>query len=65
MYVVDGGWSEWEDISECSSTCGTAFKEQNRTCTEPPSACGGLPCIGNDHRLALCNNTCCPGLLTM
>ena len=64
-YEVDGGWSEWEDISECTASCGTAFKEQNRTCTEPPTSCGGLPCIGSDHRLTLCNTTCCPGLLAI
>ena len=62
MYIVDGGWSEWEDISECTASCGTSLKEQNRTCDNPPPSCGGLPCIGNDHRITLCNTTCCPGL---
>lgn len=64
-YAVDGGWSEWDDISNCSSSCGVAFKEQKRFCSEPPTSCGGVPCTGSDHRIALCDTTCCPGLLSV
>ena len=51
--------------SECTASCGLPLKEQNRFCSEPPPSCGGLSCIGNDHRLALCGITCCPGLFVM
>ena len=65
LATVDGGWSEWEDISECTASCGPSLKEQNRSCSEPSTSCGGLPCIGNDHRFTLCDTTCCLGLLVV
>ena len=64
LVIVDGGWSEWEDTTECTGSCGLSLKEQNRSCSEPPPSCGGWPCIGNDHRLTLCDTTCCPGLFS-
>jgi len=60
--AVDGSWSEWEDISPCSKTCGGGFKLQNRSCTEPSFSCGGVPCVGSDHRTVLCSEICCPGV---
>ena len=64
VYVADGGWSEWKDISECSGTCGEGIKVQIRSCSEPPSSCGGKYCEGPDLQFVPCNvSACCPGLL--
>ena len=69
MYIlntlVNGGWSGWEDATdaECSRSCGTGFKKQVRSCTNPLPQCGGEPCEGSDNRTIACNEQCCPGLL--
>ena len=62
MYIVDGGWNEWKDISPCHATCGQGLKAQSRSCSEPRSSCGGKPCVGPDFKFAACNiSSCCPG----
>ena len=65
VYVADGGWSEWKEISGCSATCGEGIiKVQIRSCSEPPSSCGGKYCEGPDLQFVPCNvPACCPGLL--
>lgn len=65
VYIVDGKWSEWIDITECAVTCGEGTKVQSRSCSEPPSSCGGMHCVGDDIRKVPCNiSSCCPGLYT-
>ena len=62
--VADGGWSEWKDTLECSVTCGEGIKAQIRSCSEPPSSCGGKNCEGPNLQFVPCNvSACCPGLL--
>ena len=65
VYIVDGGWSEWKEISGCPATCGEdIIKVQIRSCSEPPSSCGGKYCEGPDLQFIPCNvSACCPGLL--
>ena len=63
-YIVDGGWSDWKDISQCFGTCGEGVKVQSRSCSEPPMSCNGKHCNGSDLQLVACNvSSCCPGLL--
>ena len=63
VHIVDGGWSSWINISECSVTCGKGVKVQSRSCTEPPKSCGGIDCIGEDIQLQPCSvSSCCPGV---
>jgi len=39
--AVNGNYSEWEEASECTVTCGGGTKILERTCTNPPpSNCG-------------------------
>ena len=54
IFVVNGGWSEWKNISVCSATCG-GVKPQSRSCSEPPRSCGGKACEGKDLRFIPCN----------
>ena len=48
-------FTEWEDISVCSATCGLGHKEQSRKCK-------GLArdCIGETKRMKLCEIRPCP-----
>ena len=62
MIIVDGGWSEWKDISPCYADCGKGVKAQSRSCSEPPSLCGGQKCNGTSIQFVTCNvSSCCPG----
>ncbi len=57
--VVDGGWSDFGDWSECSATCGGAIKERRRTCTSPPPSNGGACCVGDNVEAERCNTESC------
>ncbi|XP_041482111.1 mucin-17-like isoform X2 [Lytechinus variegatus] len=56
---VDGGWSEYGNLSDCSRTCGTGVQIRSRTCTNPSPQWGGMPCIGDSHQYILCNEELC------
>ena len=60
MFLVDGGWSDWQNVTNCSTTCGEGVITQQRTCTQPSPSCGGRECLGENITNVSCNN-CCPG----
>ena len=61
MYIVNGGWSEWE-YGPCTKTCGGGTMSMIRKCNNPEPSCGGNDCIGSSSVFdAPCNNLCCPG----
>ena len=60
-YLVDGGWSEWQNVTECSATCGKGVITQQRTCTQPSPSCGGRDCVGENTTNVSCNK-CCTGM---
>ncbi|CAH1243400.1 TIE1 [Branchiostoma lanceolatum] len=43
---VNGGWSEWDDWSLCSVSCGNGTRTRTRTCDSPSPAHGGQDCAG-------------------
>ena len=52
----------WGDWGECSVTCGGGTQTRNRSCTNPPVAHGGRPCVGPTEMTQDCNNDVfCPG----
>ena len=59
--LVDGGWSEWQNVTECSATCGEGVITQQRTCTQPSPSCGGRDCVGENTTNVSCTE-CCPGM---
>ncbi|XP_053349644.1 SCO-spondin [Clarias gariepinus] len=59
---VDCGWSEWTSWSSCSRTCDVGIRRRYRSATNPPSAFGGLPCIGDRVELDTCSITPCSGV---
>jgi len=59
---VDGGYSEWTDLSECTVTCGGGVQERSRECTNPKPANGGRNCegLGPSMESQECNTQACP-----
>ena len=57
-FAVDGGYSEWTDLSECTVTCGGGVQE----CTNPKPANGGRSCegLGPAMESQECNTQACP-----
>ncbi|VDI60497.1 Hypothetical predicted protein [Mytilus galloprovincialis] len=53
-FVVDGGWSDWEN-STCSVTCGEGTTTMTRTCNNPIPSGGGNNCSGESIDTASCN----------
>ncbi|KAI8508970.1 hypothetical protein Bbelb_128180 [Branchiostoma belcheri] len=51
---VDGGWSEWDDWSPCSVTCGNGTRTRTRTCDNPSPAYGGRDCEGAASETQTC-----------
>ena len=54
MYrLVNGGYSDWSELSKCSVTCGYGRQTQTRTCTNPsPKGYGAKDCkeLGQPQR---------------
>ena len=61
LFTVDGEWSEWEEVTECSADCGGGIVTKWRNCSDPSPSCGGRHCQGDDITNASCNTHCCPG----
>ena len=57
---VHGGWSGYEDWSECSKECGPGTKTRTRTCSKPVPAHGGDTCVGDSTETQSCNTKDCP-----
>ena len=61
LFLVDGNWSKWQNVTECSTTCGEGVITQQRTCTQPSPNCGGKDCVGENLAKVSCAK-CCPGM---
>ncbi|GMT24420.1 hypothetical protein PFISCL1PPCAC_15717 [Pristionchus fissidentatus] len=53
---LDGGWSEWEGWSECSSLC---ISKRQRSCTQPSPLNGGNDCGGERIDTIPCSSGIC------
>lgn len=60
-YTVNGGYSNWQEWSPCSSTCGQGFQERNRLCNNPEPVNGGRSCSGPRIDSRKCHAGLCPG----
>lgn len=58
LVAIDGGYTEWSDYSECSTSCGDGIKTRTRTCTAPEPENGGLDCQGPSTETAPCSKPC-------
>ncbi|XP_066915848.1 uncharacterized protein [Clytia hemisphaerica] len=58
---IDGGWSAWTQVSECSATdCKGGYKVYYRFCNTPPKLYGGRDCPGERVRKKDCTLQDCP-----
>ena len=53
--VVDGGWTDFGDWSECSNPCADGVRTRQRTCTNPAPAHGGTDCVGEPKEIQGCD----------
>ena len=53
-FLVDGGWSDWNLIGNCSGTCGDGQQSKVRTCTNPSKAGSGADCVGSSTGQGIC-----------
>ncbi|XP_019643716.1 PREDICTED: coadhesin-like [Branchiostoma belcheri] len=59
---VNGGWSDWDQWSNCSVTCGVGTETRDRTCTNPAPENGGVDCDGSAQETRSCDTgLSCPG----
>ena len=61
-YVVDGGWSNWSAVKNCSEHCGGGDIVKTRNCSNPAPLCGGKDCNGTTVIIEKCNTMDCIGL---
>ncbi|XP_071953956.1 SCO-spondin-like isoform X2 [Antedon mediterranea] len=59
---VNGAWTLWSEWSSCSVTCAGGTRDRTRTCTNPATAWGGIPCPEDDEtqQSETCNMFPCP-----
>ena len=61
--IVDGGWGDWKEWSECPVSCGGADNTRTRACDNPAPAHGGADCVGDASETGRCNENPCPSRL--
>ena len=61
--LVDGGYSDWSEWSDCSASCGGGSQVKVRTCTNPSPRNGGIDCkvLGESQIERSCNPEPCDG----
>ena len=61
LYIVAGGWTQFQDWTPCSASCGNGTHSRHRTCTSPSPDSEGEPCVGLETETKSCNPEPCPG----
>uniref|UniRef100_A0A3Q2CI98 Uncharacterized protein n=1 Tax=Cyprinodon variegatus TaxID=28743 RepID=A0A3Q2CI98_CYPVA len=60
LFVVTGGWTAWNEWSQCSTSCGGGLMSRQRECLNPAPQNGGKPCAGEATDYKACNKQPCP-----
>ncbi len=58
--IVNGNWSEFLPLEECSVTCGEGTQLAERQCNNPPPKNDGTSCQGESQRTQKCHKDPCP-----
>jgi hypothetical protein len=58
--AIDGAWSEWSEVGDCSLECGGGLQQYIRKCDKPDPENGGAECEGDDSQYKTCNDSPCP-----
>ncbi|CAG2206584.1 unnamed protein product [Mytilus edulis] len=53
--MVDGSWSDWDNWTECSVSCGNGTIQRWRACADPLPDNGGKMCEGSDTEIEICS----------
>ncbi|XP_052070045.1 sushi, von Willebrand factor type A, EGF and pentraxin domain-containing protein 1-like isoform X2 [Mytilus californianus] len=53
--MVDGSWSDWDNWTECSASCGNGTIQRQRACADPLPDNGGKVCEGPDTEIEVCS----------
>jgi len=56
---IDGGWTDFTAWSSCSKKCDSGITFRTRTCTQPATMYGGVPCAGDKREQKACNTQVC------
>ena len=54
--IVDGGWTQWSEWSECVGSCFNGTRTRQRSCTKPEPKNEGRKCRGAEVE----ENRCLP-----
>lgn len=58
---INGGWSDWENETECDKDCGDdSTRKQVRMCNNPMPSNKGQECKGESTRIVECDLPDCP-----
>ncbi len=64
MLQVHGGWSNWQPLDVCSTTCGNGVQRMIRYCDSPAAQNGGRHCPGSSTMSVPCEKGPCPSPTT-
>lgn len=53
--MVDGSWSDWDNWTECSVSCGNGTIQRWRACADPLPDNGGKMCEGSETEIEICS----------
>lgn len=62
--IETGTWTDYNDWSACSVTCGEGYQFRKRQCLSSDDKARKIPtdnCIGKDIEIQPCDITTCPG----
>ena len=65
LFIVDGGWSEWQKWQECVIKNGKCLRTRSRYCDNPVPAEGGDNCKGLNQEQRQCEAQICKGILCL
>ena len=63
LITVDCVWTDWEEWTSCSKSCGGGKRSKIRAIKIPASS-GGKMCTGRSEWEVLCNTNLCKGSLS-
>ena len=66
--LVHGGWSDWQNWGECSTSCSIGIRTRTRACNNPVPKYGGEHCSeagATNFESKICEASSCKGKASM
>lgn len=54
-FLLDGGWSNWNEWTNCSVACGIGQRRRSRQCNNPSPSLLGRYCEGVAEQTEICD----------